>query len=528
MKKLTLITTLFIVWASLTAQTKFHKIFQSIGFEKFSGIEKTSDGYIAVGATNSFGASQKDVLVIKTDINGDTIWTRTFGGFYNEEAFNVINTTDGNYVVVGYTTSYSNYSNDSANFFVLKIAPNGNLIWSRSFGGPSMDIAKNVIETSNHNYLVIESTNSLGAGCKDVYLLNLSSSGNYLWSRSLGSSGCEYATNAIELGDKGFIISGKTSSFSFGGYVPFVLRTDSIGSFLWVKTYDIPGSYSPKNITSNDIIRGYTNDLLFVGSKGLGISVGDAQHYIIDIDSLGNLNWAKSYLMNSGNSEAASIDKTNSGGFIVGGWMGNYAPALLKVDAIGQRLWSWVYDSPIPPYYSGKGFKTLTTSDGGYITTGMRYTTGDTIAFLFKTDVNGIYSCTYNAPTSNASGIITVNISSQTFTTNLTNLSLINTCETHYAPYNYLTYCSIVGLQEAYTEDIFDVFPNPFYDILNINTNNNKLSEITLYDITTRKIIQQKFTNHISLNTDLLKNGIYIYEIKNESNVIIRRKAIKD
>ena len=46
MKKLTLITTLFIVWASLTAQTKFHKIFQSIGFEKFSGIEKTSDGYI--------------------------------------------------------------------------------------------------------------------------------------------------------------------------------------------------------------------------------------------------------------------------------------------------------------------------------------------------------------------------------------------------------------------------------------------------------------------------------------------------
>ncbi len=528
MKKLILIITLFVIWTNLTGQIKFHKIFQSIGFEKFSGLVKTIDGYVAVGTTNSFGASQKDVLVIKTDFNGDTLWTRTFGGFYNEEAFNVINTTDGYCLVVGYTSSYSNYTNDNGNFFILKISQSGDLIWSRAFGGSGTDIARNVIETSDNNYLVFGTTNSLGAGYDDIYLLKISSTGNYLWSKSLGASECELPTDAIELGDKGIIFTGKTSSFSLGGYVPFILKTDSIGNFLWVKTYDIPGSYSPKNITSNDLIKGYSNDILFVGSKGLGSGVGDAQHYVIDIDTLGNLNWAKAYWMNSGNSEAYSIEKANSNGFIIGGWMGNYYPALLRIDAIGQRLWSWVYETPTSSYYYGKGYRTVTASDGGFVTAGMWYTTGDTLAFLFKTDANGVYSCSYTNPTSSTSGTITVNIASQTFSTNMTNLTTINTCETHFAPYNYVSYCTTTSLTENENESDFEIFPNPFNDKLNIHSNKNEVSEIILYDITSRKIITKKFTNEISLNTEQFSKGIYIYEIKSGDRVIIRGKILKE
>jgi len=526
MKKLTLIITLFVAWGGMQAQPMFHKLFKELGYEKFSGLEKTVDGYIVAGVTNSFGAGQKDILVIRTDFNGDTIWTKTFGGFYNEEAYSVKNTNDGNFIVVGYTSSFSNYSNDSANFFILKIAPNGNLLWSKSFGGPGKDIARNVIETSSHNYLIVGSTTSIGAGSIDVYLLELSSSGNYLWSKSLGASGCDIASDILELEDKGLLIIGKTSGFSLGGYAPFVLKTDSMGSFLWAKTYDVPGSYYPKNITANEIIRGYTNDFLIVGAKGMGY-VGDSQHYIMDIDSLGNLNWAKSYLMNSGNSEAYSIDKTNSGGFIVGGWMGNYMPALLKVDGIGQRLWSWLYSCPLTSYNYGKGFKTLTAFDGGYITAGMSYNTGDTLSFLFKTDLDGDYSCSYGTPTSNASSVLSMSIASRIFTSSLANLNLIDTCVVNYAPYNDITYCFTVGIPEAINDFSFNLFPNPFKDNLSFNLNNNELLEITLFDITSRKIIQQKFTNNITLNTEQLSTGIYIYEIKNESRVIIRGKALK-
>ena len=529
MKKLNLLFTFLflVVCTCLQAQTEFHKVFQTAGYEKFSGLEKTTNGYIVAGVTNSFGAGQKDFLVIRTDFNGDTLWTRTYGGLYDEEANSIIKTTDGNFIVVGYTSSYSNYANDIANFFILKISPTGDLLWSRSYGGSGIDIAQNVIETKDHNYLIIGSTTSIGAGLNDVCLLELSSSGNYLWSKSLGAVGNEIATDAIELGDTSLIIIGKTSSFSLGGYVPFVLNTDSIGNFLWVKTYDMPGTYSPKNITANDIIRGYTNDFLFVGSKGLG-SVGDAQHYIIDIDSLGNLNWAKYYLFNSGNSDASSIDKTTTGGFIVGGWMGNYYPALLCVDATGQRLWSWVYSSPMSSYYEGKGFKTLTASDGGYITTGMRYQTADTIAFLFKTDIGGNYSCVYNTPFSTSTFVPTINIASQTFTSSIVNYTMINTCEVHQNTFNYQTFCPLTGITDISNFNSINIFPNPFRDKLIIQSNNNEELEIDLYNITSRKVIIRKFSNDITLNTNQLAEGMYIYEIKKGNEIIKRGKVIKN
>jgi len=530
MKKLILTITLIIICGLIYSQNLYQKTIQGIGYEKLYGLEETIDGYIVAGVTNSFGAGQKDMLVIRIDNNGDTIWTKTYGGFYNEEAYSVKKTSDGNFIITGYTSSFSNYSNDSANFYILKIDIDGNLLWSKSFGGPGKDIARNMIETTDHNYLIIGSTSSIGAGCTDVYVLKLDSSGNYLWSRSLGSSGCELSTDAIELSDKGIIIIGKTSSFSLEGYIPFVIRTDSIGNSIWAKTYDIPGYYGPKNITSNDLIKGYSNDLLFVGSRGIDPDVGAAQHYIIDIDSLGNLNWAKLYLMNSGNSAGYSIDKTTDGGFIIGGWMGDYYPALLKVDAIGQWLWSWTYSTPpSTTFYYGKGYKTLTTNDGGFLSVGMRYQygTGDTIAMLMKTDINGNYSCGYSEPTATGSTALNINIASQVFTSSMATIDLIDTCVIGSAPEDIITYCLTVGLSETIYDNNLKIYPNPFNDNLYIFDNDKEIIEITLFDIISRKILQQKFANYATINTEQLKRGVYIYEVRYIKGVIKRGKLIK-
>jgi Fe-S cluster biosynthesis and repair protein YggX len=527
MKKFTLVIVLFSILQITNGQTRYQKLMGGNGYNEFYSLVKTSNGYIMVGVTNSHGAGQKDILAVRTNFNGDTLWTKTYGGFYNEEAFAVKSTSDGNFIIAGYTSSFSNFSNDSANFYVLKINSNGNLLWAKSFGGPGIDIAKSIIETTNHNYLITGSTNSIGAGCNDVYLLELDSSGSYLWSKSLGATGCDFASDLIELGDGGFLITGNTSSFSLGGYVVFILKTDSVGDYQWTKTYDFTGSFSPKLFTANEIVRGYTNDFLIVGTRGLGF-VGDSQHYLLDVDSSGSLNWAKTYLMNSGNSEGFSIDKTTSGGFIVGGWMGNYYPALLKVDAIGQFVWSYVYSSPTASFYEGKGFKTVTANDGGYFTAGMRYDTGDTSALLLKTDFNGDITCPYTPPTSNAVNVLTMNIASQTFTSSLANLNLIDTCVVNSSPNNFITYCFTVGINEIANSIAKECFPNPFNDKLSFAINDNELSEIIIYDIASRKLLQQKFTNFVSLNTEQLAKGIYIYEVRNRSGSCKKGKVVKD
>ncbi len=74
-----------------------------------------------VGSTNSFGAGGKDILLVKTSFWGDTIWTRTFGGIKNEEAYSIKNTSVGNFIIVGYTTSFLHFGNDSSNIYILKI-----------------------------------------------------------------------------------------------------------------------------------------------------------------------------------------------------------------------------------------------------------------------------------------------------------------------------------------------------------------------------------------------------------------------
>jgi len=75
---------------------------------------------------------------------------------------------------------------------------------------------------------------------------------------------------------------------------------------------------------------------------------------------------------------------------------------------------------------------------------------------------------------------------------------------------------------------VFQIFPNPFLDRLNIRVNNNTLSEIIFYDITSRKILQQKFTNSVSLSTEQLAKGIYIYEVRDRNGLRKKGKVVKE
>ena len=525
MKTFVSLLLLFFLVQYSEAQSRYQKLIDGIGYESFYDIAKTPDGYIMAGVTNSLGAGQKDMLAVRTNLLGDTIWSRTFGGFMHEEAFSVMVSSDGNFVLAGYTGSFSHFSNDSANIYVVKIDTAGNLLWAKSFGGPGQDVAKRIIETSNHHYLLAGYTNSIGAGCNDIYLMELDTDGNFIWSKSLGNTGCEFATDIVELSDHGFLIIGSSNSFT-SGQIVFLLKTDSVGDFQWTKSYDFAG-VTTKSSTANQIIRGYVNDFLIVGRRGMG-SIGDAQHYIMDVDSLGSLNWAKTYLMNSGNSEASSIDKTTTGGFIVGGWMGNSIPALLNVDILGQQNWSYVYNSPLATFYSGKGFKTITADDGEYITAGMRIDPGDTAAMLLKTDDDGEITCTYAPPFSGIVSNLTMTTLPQAFTSSVVNLIAIDSCVAGVFGQNLMTYCFTIGADEISDETFRAVYPNPFHAFLYCDYPTYDPLELIIYDMTSRIIAREKFTGYLRLDTESFPSGLYVYELRNKNGLIRCGRVVHD
>ncbi len=157
-----------VVWA---------RTFGGVSDDYAGSLIQTSDGgYAVAGRTASFGSGNYDLLVLKLNPDGSPAWARTFGGVNREYARSITQTTDGGSAVVGETESFSVGGGD---FFILKLDPDGSLAWARTFGGTSTDYAESVTQTSDGGYVVAGYTWSFGTGEYDFLVLKIGPDGNY-------------------------------------------------------------------------------------------------------------------------------------------------------------------------------------------------------------------------------------------------------------------------------------------------------------------------------------------------------------
>ena len=181
-------------------------------------VQQTSDnGYIIVGDTFSYGAGNRDIWLIKTDINGIKQWDRTFGGIFRDTPFSVKQTSDGGYIIVGDTLSYGAGDRD---IWFIKTDINGIKQWDRTFGGIFGDTANSVQQTSDGGYII---AGALGKGTdmsnSDAWLIRTDSRGNELWNKRFGKEGFYFFTRSVDLtSDGGYILAGSTDSDSYGAY----------------------------------------------------------------------------------------------------------------------------------------------------------------------------------------------------------------------------------------------------------------------------------------------------------------------
>jgi hypothetical protein len=146
-------------------------------------VEQTMDGgYIIAGATSSYGEGYYDVYLIKTDELGNKQWSRTFGGEDDDFAFSVQQTRDGGYIIVGWTSSFGAGKDD---VYLIKTNATGKEQWSKTFGGVDFDLGLSVKETTDGGYIIVGWTSSFGKGNGDVYLVKTDALGNKQWSKQL-------------------------------------------------------------------------------------------------------------------------------------------------------------------------------------------------------------------------------------------------------------------------------------------------------------------------------------------------------
>jgi arginine repressor len=259
----------------------FAKTYGGTYYEYAYSVQQTSDGgYIVAGWTNSFGADSTDIFLIKTDANGNIIWAKTYGGTSDDRARFVQQTSDGGYIVAGYTYFFGAASFD---IFLIKTDANGNVQWAKTYGGTSYDWDYSVQQTSDGGYIVAGWTWSFGAGYDDIFLIKTDTNGNIIWAKTYGGTGYEKAFSVQQTSDGGYIVAGSTGSFGVGGGDLFLIKTDANGNVIWAKTY---------GGTSGDVaysVQQTSDGGYIVSGSTSSFGAGGGDIFLIKTDANGNI-----------------------------------------------------------------------------------------------------------------------------------------------------------------------------------------------------------------------------------------------
>ena len=227
-------------------------------YDVLRGLNKTSDGgFILAGKTSSSNGDisgkngLEDFWIVRLNSEGDTMWTKCFGGSKYEEAFAITETSDNGFITVGYTNSFDgdvSGPHGEADYWALKLSNTGELLWANCYGGSSYEYAWAVEEIpADTGYIVAGYSRSIDGdvhgnhGNNDFWLLMLNSSGDTIWTRSLGGSGTDEAKSIQFDSDTTFIVAGTTSSIdgdvtnNKGGRDYWIVKLNLLGDTLWTK-----------------------------------------------------------------------------------------------------------------------------------------------------------------------------------------------------------------------------------------------------------------------------------------------------
>jgi len=470
-------------------------------------VAQTSDGgYILGGYSssnisadkneNSFGS--KDYWVIKLNEMGVIEWQKTIGGNGLDELYSISQTTDGGYILGGYSNSdisgnKTENSNGGFDYWVIKLNDLGVIEWQNTIGSNQDDFLYSVIQTSDGGYILGGYSNSINIsgdkdegsnGLGDYWVIKLTDLGVIEWQKTIGGSGFDSLLSTVVTTDDGYILGGyslsnisgdKTENLN-GGSDYWVIKLNNLGDIEWQNTIGGNGNdvlLSLSTTTDGGYILGGFSDSDISGDKTEN-SLGGIDFWVIKLDNSGTIEWQNTIGGNKAD-ELDSVIQTNDGGYMLGGISLSNISGDKTEDSEGRDIWIVKLNS------SGAIISQNTIGGNSFDTLSSIYQTNDSGFILGASSKSGISGDKTEDSNNNSKDYWLIKILPST-----------------------------LSIKDETLSNSITLYPNPSSNIIYIKGGTPDIS-ISIYDVLGKEVIMEKATNQVDIST--LKKGIYFVKI---------------
>ncbi len=317
--------------------TLWTRTFGGPGNDYVYDLKQTSDGGYILAGSGVFGTGGPNVYLVKTDANGDTIWTRFFDANDSDHASSVQQTDDDGYIVAcnGFTNlirldesgdslwshDYGIVSrsvcqtNDGGYIigggvvdgpWIIKTDSLGNVVWSHFYNNNFFSHIMHVQQTFDGGYMAAGTAYS-DSNWSDCYIIKMGGSGDTLWTRSYGTTGAEEVHCAQQTFDGGYILS---------GLFFWTVRTDAEGDTIWCRNYGNGGNGCAYSLQE-------TRDGGYIIGGRISRPFMEVQFYMVKTDMDGNVEWEFEYGAD-GYDIGHNVRQTDDWNYIMAGWSDSY------------------------------------------------------------------------------------------------------------------------------------------------------------------------------------------------------------
>ncbi len=518
------------------AQTQFQRIAADTSNQKILDVKSTSDsGYVYTGYAISGDASlglSKELWIIKTDINGQIQWSKSYGGLKEEIGYAIIQSGNA-YVAVGSSTSFS--VGGEPDIYIIKVDLNGNLIWSYTYGSTFFEEGFDIVQTTNGSGAVAYAIcgyrgEGTGVGFDDAFLMKIDASGGLIWFRGISFSYLGISMNnrgyaLMVEGNDNLIVTGTTDILNPTGKNVLLFKSDGAGNLLWNYRYG-SGDASEEGfaLAPNEV----GGQVITGYSASNATSTNDV--LLMRTDPSGMLMWAKSY-GNVGTDVGEDVILTFSGGHAIGAYSnsfqlnGNQA-TLLQTDMNGVLSSTHMYgDAGFDDAYG-----LVQSNDGGFNLGGgafQSFGSMDENGYMIKTDINGVVNCydsLHQFSTQNLTFKQDSLIAIVDTTIPIRNPQIVLSD----VPGDSLLCGMFTGINNKIHEENINIYPNPADRVVHINLNNLKADQIEIFDQTGRRmmLINKPEATELTIYTKDWTPGFYFIKFKSEQVNVTQKLLI--